>query len=67
MIERFPNTSTEEQRFLYLTDIDKTRRDVSLANEAHKKHVKVEYDKSVKPHAFNEDDLVLTYDQIMTN
>ena len=33
-----------------------------MANEEHKKHVKVQYDKSVQPHAFNEGDLVLTYD-----
>ena len=34
-----------------------------MANEAHKKHVKAQYDKSVQPRAFNEGDLVLTYDQ----
>ena len=34
-----------------------------MANEAHKKCVKVQYDKSVQPRVFNEGDLVLTYDQ----
>ena len=34
-----------------------------MDNEAHKKHVKVQYDKSIQPRAFNEGDLVLTYDQ----
>ena len=34
-----------------------------MANEAHKKRVKAQYDKSVQPHAFNKGDLVLTYDQ----
>ena len=34
-----------------------------MANEAHKKCVKAQYDKSVQPHAFNEGDLVLTYNQ----
>ena len=36
---------------------------LTLATEAHKKHVKAQYEKSVQPHAFNEGDLVLTYDQ----
>ena len=58
-----PDTSTEEQRFLYLSNLDETRRDAALANEAHKKRVKAQYDKSIHPRAFNEDDLVLTYDQ----
>ena len=34
-----------------------------MANEAHKKFLKVRYDKSVQPRAFNKGDLVLTYDQ----
>ena len=48
---------------MYLNNLDKTRRDATLANEAHKKCVKVQYDKSIQPRAFNEGDLVLTYDQ----
>ena len=62
-VEILPNTSTEEERFLYLTNLDETRWDVSLVNEAHKKCAKVQYDKSVEPRVFNEGDLVLTYDQ----
>ena len=62
-IELLPNNSTEEEIFLYLTNLDETRRDVALANEAHKKHVKAQYDKSILPRVFNEGDLVLTYDQ----
>ena len=62
-IELLPNTSTEEERFLYLTSLCETRRDVALVNEAHKKHVKAQYDKYVEPCVFNEGDLVLTYDQ----
>ena len=62
-IELLPDTSVEEERFLYLNNLDETRRDVSLANEAHKKCVKSQYDKFVQPHAFNEGDLVLTHDQ----
>ena len=62
MIELLPNTSTEEESFLYLNNLDETRRDATLVNEAHKKRVKAQYDKSVKPRMFNEGDLVLTYD-----
>ena len=46
-----------------MNNLDKTHRDASLANEAHKKCIKVQYDKSIQPHVFNEGDLVLTYDQ----
>ena len=34
-----------------------------MANEAHKKCIKAQYDKSIQPHVFNEGDMVLTYDQ----
>ena len=34
-----------------------------MANKAHKKCVKEQYDKYVQPRVFNEGDLVLTYDQ----
>ena len=62
-IELILDTSAEEERFLYLNNLDDTRRDVALDNEAHKKHVKAQYDKSICPRVFNEGDLVLTYDQ----
>ena len=62
-IELLLDTSAEEERFIYLNNLDETRRDATLANEAHKKHVKAQYDKSIQPCAFNEGDLVLTYDQ----
>ena len=61
-IELLPDTSSEEEIFLYLNNLDETRRDATLANEAHKKCIKVQYDKSVQPRAFNKGDLVLTYD-----
>ena len=60
-IKILPDTSTEEEIFLYF--LNETRRDASLANEAHKKRVKAQYEKSIQPHIFNEGDLVLTYDQ----
>ena len=62
-VELLPNTFVEEEQFLYLTNLDENRRDVALANEAHKKHVKAQYNKSTQPRVFNEGDLVLTYDQ----
>ena len=61
--ELLPNTSIEEERFLYLNNLDETRRAVALANVAHKKRVKAQYDKSVQPRIYNEGDLVLTYNQ----
>ena len=48
---------------MYLSNLDETQRDVALANEAHKKCVKEQYDKSIQPRVFNEGDLDLTYDQ----
>ena len=62
-IKLLPETSAEEEIFLYLNNLDETWRDAALANEAHKKCVKAQYDKFVEPRAFNEGDLVLTYDQ----
>jgi hypothetical protein len=67
VIELLPNTSAEEERLLHLTQLDETHRDVSLANETHKKHVKAQYDKTIRPHVFFEGDLVLLYDQDREN
>ena len=62
-VELLPNTSSEEERLLYLMRLDETRRDATLAIEAQKKCVKAQYDKHVKPHIFSEGDLVLLYEQ----
>eukprot|EP00253_Pinus_taeda_P034528 PITA_34528 len=62
-VDLFPETSEEEARFLELIQLDETCCDADLANEAHKKHVKVKFDKNVKPRVFSEGDLVLLYDQ----
>jgi hypothetical protein len=62
-VELLPNTSAEEERLLYLMQLDETRRDVSLVIETQKKRVKSQYDKHVKPHVFSEGDLVLLYEQ----
>jgi hypothetical protein len=36
-VELLPHTSAKEERFLYLSMLDETRRDVALVNEAHQK------------------------------
>eukprot|EP00253_Pinus_taeda_P034378 PITA_34378 len=56
-------TSKEEACFVELIQLDETCHDVALANEAHKKRVKAQFDKNVKPRVFSEGDLVLLYDQ----
>lgn len=56
-----PETFEEETRFLELIHLDETRCDAALANEVLKKHIKVQYDKNVKPRVFVEGDLVLLY------
>ena len=61
-IDLLPKTSEEEARFLELIHLDETRRDAMLANEAHKKRFKMQFDKNVKPRVFSEGDLVLLYD-----
>ena len=35
VVELFPNTTIEEERFLYLNKLDETLCDTSLSNEAH--------------------------------
>ena len=41
-IEILPDTSADEEIFLYMNNLDEIRRDVALANEAQKKHVKAQ-------------------------
>ena len=53
-VELLPNTSTEEELFIYLTNLYETHQDVVLDNESHKKCIKAQYDNSVQPHIFNE-------------
>jgi hypothetical protein len=62
-IELLPHSSVEEERFVYLSKLDETRHNASLANEAHQKRIKSQYDKSFHPRTFTEGDLVLVYDQ----
>lgn len=62
-IELLPNTSAEEEHFLYLSQLDEDRQASAMANESHKKWIKAQYDQSVRPQTFVEGDLVLVYDQ----
>ena len=62
-IELLPAISTEEERFLYLAQIDETHRNISLDIEAHQKRVKAKYDRNVNPRIYSKGDLVLDYDQ----
>ena len=48
---------------MYLNNLDETRHNAALANEAHKQWIKSQYDRTIQPHSFDEGDLVLTYDQ----
>eukprot|EP00253_Pinus_taeda_P012248 PITA_12248 len=62
-VDLLPKTSEEEARFLELIQLNETHRDATLANEAHKKWVKAQFEKNVKPRVFSERDLVLLYNQ----
>ena len=62
-VELLLDTSSLEERLLHLEHLDEQRRDAATMNEAHKKRVKVQYDKAVKPMVFSEGDLVLVYAQ----
>ena len=53
-VELFPNTTIEEERFLYLNKLDETCRDFSLSNEAHKRWMKAQYDRTIQSRSFDE-------------
>ena len=63
MIDLLHDTSDEEARLLDLIHLNETCREDALANEAHKRRIKVQYDRNVNPHIFSEGDLALLYDQ----
>ena len=62
-VQLLPETSALEAKLVELEQLDETCRDVATANEAHKRHVKIQYDKPIHPRIFSEGDLVLVYDQ----
>ena len=58
-IELLPTTITEEERFLYLTQLDEPPRNVTLTNETHKRRIKAQYDRTIQPQTFEVGNLVL--------
>jgi hypothetical protein len=62
-VQLLPKTSTLEARLVELKQLDETHRDEATANKAHKRCVKIQYNKSICPRVFLEGDLVLVYDQ----
>jgi hypothetical protein len=62
VVELLPNTSTKEERLLYLMRLDETRCDATIVIESQKKRVKAQYDNHVKPRVFSKGDLVLLYE-----
>ena len=62
-IELLLDTTELEKCLIYLNTFYETHTDVKTTNEAHKYHVKVKYDKYVKPRVFYEGDLLLVYNQ----
>lgn len=63
VVELLLETSSLEERLLHLEHLDEQHRYSTTMNEAHKKQIKVQYDKSVKHRFFFEGDLVLVYAQ----
>ena len=61
-IDLLPDTSEEEARLLNLVHLDETRHEAQLANEAHKRRIKLQYDKKVQPRIYSEGNLVFLYD-----
>jgi hypothetical protein len=62
-VQLLQDTSPLEERLSYLEQLNEQRCDAALANEAHKRRVKCQYDRSVRPRIFSEGDLVLVYNQ----
>ena len=52
-----------EERLIHLEQLDEQRRDALVALEVNKHHIKVQYDKCVRPRNFSEGDLLLLWDQ----
>ena len=63
VVELLPHNYAEEEWFLYITKLDETHRNVSLINKTYQKCMKNQYNKSIQPHTFAEEDLILVYDQ----
>jgi len=62
-IKLLPNSTQLKECLVYLEHLDEQRRDASLANKEHKKHLKSQYDKSVHIRVFSEGEIVFVYDR----
>ena len=62
-IEFLSDTYELEENSVHLENVDDHHRDVVVSLETNKHRVKDQCDKCVHPCLFNEDDLVLLYDQ----
>ena len=62
-VELLPDTSPLEESLVHLEQLDEQCRDALVALELNKRHVKVHYDRSVRPRVFSEGNLVLLWDQ----
>jgi hypothetical protein len=62
-VEILLDTSDLERGLVHIESLDEKRQDAFTALEENKKHVKVQYNKSVCPWLYAEGDLVLLYDQ----
>ena len=62
-IDLLPDTSEEEAHLLNLIHHDETRHEAQLANEAHKRRIKEQYNKNFQPCIYSEGDLVIIHDQ----
>ena len=62
-VQLLPETFALEARLVELEQLDETRRDAATTNEAHKRRVKLQYDKFVYPRISSKGDIVLVYDQ----
>ena len=61
VMDLLPETSALEENLVYLEQLDEQRRDALMALEVNKHHVKVWYNKYVRPRRFSEGDLVLLW------
>ena len=58
-IHVLPDTTDMEEHLLHLENLYEKCRDALTTNEAHKKWVKNQYNKAIKPRVFSEGELVL--------
>ena len=63
VVELLPDTFDLKLHLVHLESLHEQRRDASIAIEANKRRLKVQYDKFVCPWLYAKGDLVLLYDQ----